>query len=102
VPSTVILLPEAVTDVANGYEWYETQNPGLGEEFLRRLDPAYQLIAANPLNYPVRFDSFRRILVGHFPYAVYFDHDENTVLVYYVFQCAQNPDKLLNRLKPPN
>jgi hypothetical protein len=64
---TVTLLPEAVTDVANGYRWYEDQEPGLGEEFLRCVERAYALIAAHPLHYPVRFDSFRRILVRRFP-----------------------------------
>ena len=97
--STVILLPEAVTDVANGYNWYEAQELGLGEEFLRSLEQAYVLIAAHPLHYPVRFDSFRRILVHRFPYAVYFDHDEQTVFVLCVFHCAQDPEKLVRRLK---
>jgi toxin ParE1/3/4 len=101
VLSSVILLPEAVADVADGYAWYEKQELGLGEEFLACLEGAYALIAAYPLHYPVRFDSFRRILVRRFPYAVYFDHDEQTVFVHYVFSCAQDPQKLVCRLKPP-
>jgi toxin ParE1/3/4 len=102
VLSTVILLPEAVTDVANGFDWYEDQEPGVGEEFLRCLDRTYALIAAHPLHYPVRFDSFRRILVRRFPYAVYFEHAEQTVFVHYVFHCAQDPEKLVRRLKLSN
>jgi toxin ParE1/3/4 len=102
VLSTVILLPEAVTDVANGYGWYENQELGLGEEFLRCLERAYALIAAHPLHYPVRFDSFRCILVRRFPNAVYFDHNEQTVFIHYVFHCAQDPERLVRRLKPPN
>jgi hypothetical protein len=98
---TVTLLPEAVTDVANGYRWHEDQEPGLGEEFLRCVERAYALIAAHPLHYPVRFDSFRRILVRRFPYAIYFDYNEQTVFVHYVFHCAQAPEKLVRRLKPP-
>ena len=101
MPSTVILLPEAVTDVANGFDWYEDQEPGLGEKFLRCLDLTYALIAAHPLHYPVRFHSFRRILVRRFPYAVYFEHSEGTVVVHYVFHCGQDPVKLVRRLKPP-
>ena len=97
----LVLLPEAVADVAHGYNWYEQQEPGLGEEFLRCLDETYALIAAFPLRYPVRFDSFRRILVRRFPYAVYFEHDEQTVYVHYVFHCSQDPEKLLHRLKQP-
>jgi plasmid stabilization system protein ParE len=100
VLSAVVLLPEAVADVADGFGWYEDQELGLGEEFLRCLDRAYALIAAHPLHYPIRFDSFRRILVRRFPYAVYFEHNEQTVFVHYVFHCAQDPEKLVGRLRP--
>ena len=49
MPRTVILLPEAVADVAHAYEWYQCQSPGLGDEFLSCLDSAYALIAEHPL-----------------------------------------------------
>lgn len=41
----VILLPEAVADMADAFDWYEQQAPGLGEEFLSCLEAAYALIA---------------------------------------------------------
>jgi hypothetical protein len=34
----LIILPEAEQDVAETYIWYENQEPGLGEEFLRCVD----------------------------------------------------------------
>ena len=97
----IILVPEAVNDAAAAYAWYEGEAPGLGDDFLRCLEKAYALIAEHPLHYPVRFDSFRRILVRRFPYAVYFEHDDDTILIHYVFHCAQAPEKLSQRLKPP-
>jgi hypothetical protein len=30
----LILAPEAVQDIAEGYAWYEDRRPGLGEDFL--------------------------------------------------------------------
>ena len=96
----VILVPEAVADVAYAFEWYDHQTPGLGDEFLICLESAYALIAERPLLYPIRFDAFRRILVRRFPYAIYFEHDETTVFVHYVFHCVQGPGKLSQRLKP--
>jgi hypothetical protein len=99
VSRTVILLPDAVADVAEGHHYYERKQPGLGEQFLVELDCAYGLIAADPLHYPLRFDSFRRMLVRRFPYAVYFDYDDTAIYVHYVFQCAQDPEKLAQRLR---
>jgi len=98
----IILLPEAVADVAQAYWWYERQQAGLGDEFLQCLEAAYTCITNQPLHYPVRFDSFRRILLRRFPYAVYFEHDAANIYVHYVFQCAQHPEKLPRRLHKPN
>jgi hypothetical protein len=34
----VIFTPEADDDVAGSYDWYESQEPGLGEDFLRSVE----------------------------------------------------------------
>jgi hypothetical protein len=34
----VIFTSEADDDVAGSYDWYESQEPGLGEDFLRSID----------------------------------------------------------------
>ncbi len=94
-------MPEAVIDIADAYEWYEGEAPGLGEDFLDCLEQAYTLIAEHPLHYSIRFDTFRRILVHRFPYAIYFEYDDKSVFVQYVFHCSQAPGKLRRRLRPP-
>jgi plasmid stabilization system protein ParE len=97
----IILLPEALLDAENAYQWYQEQDAGLGEEFLRCLEAAYAKIGESPEHYPIRFDSFRRFLIRRFPYAVYFEHDETNVWVYYIFHCSQDPDRLRGRFKSP-
>ena len=94
----IILLPEAVIDAGNAFKWHDQQASGLGNDFLADLERAYQLIAETPAHYPVRFDSFRRILVKRFPYAIYFEYDDKAVFVHCVFHCAQDPVKLMSRL----
>ena len=34
----VIFTPDADDDVAGSYDWYESQEPGLGEDFLRSVE----------------------------------------------------------------
>ncbi len=99
VSRKIILVPEVILEVHQAYCWYEEQDRGLGEEFLRCLEAAYSRICEHPKNYPIRFDNFRRILIRRFPYAVYFEHDDKTVLIHYVFHCSQDPRKLGGRLK---
>jgi len=33
MPAELILAPEAVTDLADAYSWYEERKTGLGEDF---------------------------------------------------------------------
>ena len=95
----IILTPEAKADARDAFGWYEEQDRGLGDEFLDCLESAFMQIADHPTRYPVRFDDFRRILIRRFPYAIYFDHDDRAVHIYYVFHCSQNPEKLTKRLR---
>ncbi len=44
----LIVAPEAEQDVADAYAWYENRRPGLGEEFLGCVDPAWKGSAALP------------------------------------------------------
>jgi len=83
----------------SAYQWYEQQSPGLGEELLLSLEAAYEKISQSPEMYPLRFDSFRRILIKRFPYAIYFESDEKNVRVHYIFHCSQDPARLRSRLR---
>ena len=94
-------MPEAVADVAAAYAWYEEKDLGLGSEFLLSFESALDRICEYPEIYPIRFDSFRRILIARFPHAVYFECDENVVLVHCAFHCAQDPARLQRRLIDP-
>lgn len=38
---SLILKPRAILMTKDAYNWYETQKPGLGEEFLEELDVLY-------------------------------------------------------------
>jgi toxin ParE1/3/4 len=95
----VILTPEAKSEAREAYDWYEEQDRGLGDEFLRCLELAFRQVAQNPQQYPVRFDSFRRILIRRFPYAIYFEDNETKIYVYSIFHCSQNPVKLTRKLR---
>ena len=97
---TPILLPEATADVASAYLWYEEQSPGLGSEFLRCVETALLAIQRNPLIYPTVHESYRRLLVRRFPFAIFFEFvpNQNRCVVYSVFHCSEDPEKWRRRL----
>jgi plasmid stabilization system protein ParE len=94
----LIILPEAEQDVARAYIWYEEQEFGLGEEFLRCVDACIQFIRRNPEMYHVAHQSYRRAVVRRFPYVVFYEHSDTKVVVYAVFHCSQDPKKWRSRL----
>ncbi|MEH2251600.1 type II toxin-antitoxin system RelE/ParE family toxin [Nostoc sp.] len=78
--------------------WYEEQELGLGEEFLRCVDACIHFIRRNPEIYQVVHQSYRISVVRRFPYVVFYEHSETTIIVYAVFHCSQDPNKWRGRL----
>jgi plasmid stabilization system protein ParE len=89
----LLILPEAEQDAAEAYIWYEEKEPGLGEEFLRCVDARILSIRRNPEMYRVIFESYRRAIVRRFPYVLFYEYSDNTIVVYSIFHCSQDPKK---------
>ncbi|MBD2771934.1 type II toxin-antitoxin system RelE/ParE family toxin [Iningainema tapete] len=94
----LIILPKAEQDAAEAYTWYEEQEPGLGEDFLRCVDACIQLIRRNPQMYRLVHENYRRAVVRRFPYVVFYEYLDNTIIVYSVFHSSQDPNKWRNQL----
>jgi hypothetical protein len=67
----VRLREEADDDLAVAASWYEQQRTGLGHEFLDEALSAFQLIAEQPLLYPIMHRNTRRALMPRFPFGIY-------------------------------
>ena len=83
--------PRAELDVAAAYQWYESEQAGLGREFLEELRNAYDRIVEEPLRYQAVRSGIRRALIRRFPYAVYFAVDSDAVVVLAVLHVSRNP-----------
>jgi len=93
----LVLLPKAERDIAEAYAWYEERQRGLGEEFLRCIDACLASIGRNPELYAFVHETYRRALARRFPYAVFYEYAEDTITVYSVFHCSQDPKKWRKR-----
>jgi plasmid stabilization system protein ParE len=96
-----IISPLAETDIAEAYDWYERRSAGLGKYFLRQLNDCFDAIRQRPLMFEIAVDDYRRALVRKFPYAVYFEHSADQIVVDAVFHCSQDPAKWQARLHRP-
>jgi plasmid stabilization system protein ParE len=91
------ILDPAEGDLEEGYLFYERQSPGLGTYF---LDSLYSDI--DSLSY---FGGIHRIVFGHhrllskrFPFAVYYQIDDDVILVTAVLDCRRSPSWIRKRL----
>jgi hypothetical protein len=48
MPLELVIAPEAESDIAEAYGWYEGRRAGLGEEFLSSLDGCLESIRLRP------------------------------------------------------
>lgn len=91
-------LPEVEDDVINGYVWYESKARGLGEDFLRMFYAYANEIVWNPLCYPKVYQDFRRRLLRRFPYVIYFEIENDRIIVSGLFHSARNPQSINTEL----
>jgi plasmid stabilization system protein ParE len=68
----VVLRPAAAADIEDAYQWYESQRPGLGEEFLAALWLARDRMLQHPEAFPILHRETRRALIPkRFPYGLF-------------------------------
>jgi plasmid stabilization system protein ParE len=98
MPVELVIAPEAELDIAEAYIWYEGRRAGLGEEFLSSVDACLESIRRRPEMYSIVHEGYRRSLIRRFPYAVFYEPSEATVIIYAVFHTSRDPDKWRQRL----
>ena len=61
----------ADADIEAAFEWYESEQPELGFEFLDEVRATYDRILDGPFKYQELRSGIRRALTRRFPYGVY-------------------------------
>lgn len=83
--------PEAETDMAEQFGWYEARKKGLGYEFLAEVRTVLRQIEENPLRHAEAYRKTRRALVRRFPFKVFYLHDGQRVEVIGVIHARREP-----------
>jgi plasmid stabilization system protein ParE len=85
------VLERARKDMRQSAEWYDSQQSGLGEKFLREVVATFRSIQTSPLHYEVKFSKkFRFAQVHVFPFVVIFKIKGDEVVVNSVFHTSRN------------
>ncbi len=87
----LVLRPKADRDLDGAIRWYESQRPGLGQEFLTDVREAFLRISGSPDQYALILPATRRALLDRFPYAVFFRTRPSVIDVVAVLHTSRNP-----------
>lgn len=72
---------EAVIDIQEAFEWYETKREGLGFDFIEEVENGLENISNNPKYYSFISENFRRYKIKRFPYLVVYEIEGASVVV---------------------
>ena len=87
----------AKREIRDAFAWYEEQESGLGAAFLSEMDSALARIKQYPESCPIYRDNVRRVLLGRFPYAVWYSIESKGIVVFAVTHLHRRPFYWQNR-----
>ena len=91
--------PSVDADIEAAFQWYESEEPGLGFEFVDELRHAYRRILNGPFQYQELRSGIRRAITRRFPYAIYFSVEDEAIVVVGVLHTARDPAEWQRRIE---
>jgi len=91
------ILDEAQEDLLAGFQFYERQDRGLGSYFLDCLFSDIDSLRLYAGIHAVVY-GYHRILSKRFPFAIYYDVQNELIRVHAVLDCRRNPSWIKRRL----
>jgi plasmid stabilization system protein ParE len=83
----------ALREIGEAREWYESQSPGLGEEFIAAMELQLKRLEQAPLLYAEVIPGVRRAFLPRFPFGLFYVVRGNLVQILAVLHDARNPNR---------
>lgn len=84
--------PEAEAELFAAIEYYEEQEPGLGQAFSFEVTSAILNVVDYPKAWPTLEDDVRRCLTHRFPFGVLYTLEREHILILAVMHLRRGPD----------
>jgi plasmid stabilization system protein ParE len=85
----------AEADLREAQEWYESQSPGLGGEFLLCVADVLAHLEESAERFPLYYRGFRRVLTRRFPYKLFYRIEGDAVIVFRILHAARDHTRQL-------
>ena len=94
----VVIDPMAIRDIQQAIDYYDEQQPGLGEKFENTLNNHLLILETNPY-FRVRYSNIHCLPLRKFPYMLHFtiNKENKLVNIMAVFHQSRKPGNLKSR-----
>ena len=94
----LILTKDAQQNLDGACQWYQKQNQGLEQEFIRCVDAKLSEISRHPLHYQVVYNKrVHRAITNRFPFSIYFVNEEESITVFAILHQRRSPNSWKTR-----
>ncbi len=87
----VVLRRRFKDDLGAGFDWYEAQKSGLGEEFLSSVQATLSSIGMYPEIYASVYGEVRRAIIPRFPFAIFYIVESERAVGLRLLHTARDP-----------
>ena len=88
---SIVFNQNVEADLADSYDYYEIQLPGLGSEFLLSVEAGINAISRDPLHFQKVHKNKRKMNLKRFPFGIFYLISEETVLILAIVHLTRNP-----------
>jgi len=89
--------PEARLDVLDARDWYDGQIPGLGAEFVERVEASVDRIQRFPFSHAEVVPPIRKAVLRRFPFSLLYTVEPDVIVVLGCFHQRRDPVRWLDR-----
>jgi toxin ParE1/3/4 len=98
----LIILLRAESDIQRIYTRLEDFQAGRGEEFLRRLDLAFERLRRFPELGTTYYAGYRRLLLGRLPFGIFYRVEGSRLIIVATASLRQDPSGIRAILDDPS
>jgi toxin ParE1/3/4 len=98
---TIDIEPEAIDDIQNAIDYYNSCKTGLGKRFYNTINKHFIFLQKNYTSFAIRYDDIRCMKVKSFPFMIHYRilQSQQAVSVKAVFCTHDNPNKWTERVE---
>jgi hypothetical protein len=86
-------------DLEEGYQFYESQDVGLGDYFLSSIKADIEGLRITAGVHPIVHENYHRSLCKVFPFAIYYTKSSDGIIIFAIVDCRRDPLWIRHHIK---